>query len=97
MDGSKYLTAKQVQTRYGSKSRTWLYLKKNDPNFPKPTYIGRSKYFLIADLDAYDKAQMTNEAPSAPERTPECIANARAVKRARAGADRSEAANPSPK
>ncbi|MFY9957722.1 helix-turn-helix transcriptional regulator [Bradyrhizobium sp.] len=53
--GAKWATPLQVCDRYGGKSDMWLWRKiKDDPNFPKPFYMGRRRLFLVADLDAYD-------------------------------------------
>jgi hypothetical protein len=53
--GAKWATPIQVCDRYGGKSDMWLWRKiKDDPNFPKPFYMGRRRLFLVAALDAYD-------------------------------------------
>lgn len=34
----------------------WLERRlKNDPDFPKPTYFGRLRFWKVAELDAYDR------------------------------------------
>jgi hypothetical protein len=46
----------QVLRRYGNRSRMWLERKlKNDPEFPKPTYFGRMRFWKVVELDAYDR------------------------------------------
>jgi predicted DNA-binding transcriptional regulator AlpA len=50
-----WMTSNQVCNRYGGRSHMWLWRSiKNDPAFPKPTYMGRMQMFLVAEFDAYD-------------------------------------------
>jgi hypothetical protein len=52
---AKWISAKQVCTRYGGRSLMWLVRKvKSDPDFPKPTYFGPLRYWKPVDLDVYD-------------------------------------------
>jgi predicted DNA-binding transcriptional regulator AlpA len=61
---AKYLTTRQVLTRYGRDNPVWLWrLIKRDEAFPRPIIIGGSKYFAIADLDAYDAAAAARQIP----------------------------------
>ena len=51
-----FLPARKVWERYGVTSMTlhrWL----KDPNnsFPKPTYLGRLRYWRLADLEAWER------------------------------------------
>lgn len=53
-----YLPARAVWSRYGVTSMTlhrWL----RDPklNFPEPTYLGRFRYWRLADLEAWERSQ----------------------------------------
>ena len=50
-----FLTAQQVQARYGGVSRTWLWRRKSDnPEFPKPVKINGRKFWKIEALEAYE-------------------------------------------
>jgi hypothetical protein len=52
-----WVSAKQVCQRYGGRSNMWLVRKlQNDPTFPKPTYFGRLQFFLLENLETYDRA-----------------------------------------
>lgn len=54
-DSKKYLPARAVMDRYGGRSQMWLHRKlKNDPDFPKPLYIGRLRFWDEALLEAYE-------------------------------------------
>jgi predicted DNA-binding transcriptional regulator AlpA len=55
-----WANANQVRARYGGVSDMWLYRKvKNDPNFPKPVYLGRLMMFAVAELDEYDRIMIS--------------------------------------
>jgi hypothetical protein len=60
--GAVWISAQQVLARYGGRSEMWLNRKlygdkktKPDPDFPKPGYSGRLRFFKLAELDNYDK------------------------------------------
>ncbi|AZO38623.1 MAG: DNA-binding protein [Mesorhizobium sp.] len=63
MSTEVYLTAPQVLARYGISDMSlhrWL----NNPalSFPKPMVINRRRYFLEADLVAWERARAANAA-----------------------------------
>src|SRR5262245_34723259 len=44
-----------VRERYGGVSDMWIDRRlRSDPSFPKPRYIGRRRYFLLAELEAWE-------------------------------------------
>jgi predicted DNA-binding transcriptional regulator AlpA len=54
--GAVFISAPQVCDRYGGRSHMWLERKlQNDPAFPRPTYIGRLRFWVIAELEAYER------------------------------------------
>ena len=55
--GAKFATAPQVCERYGGRSQMWLWRKlRDDPKFPRPTYLGRLRFFKISELEEYEQA-----------------------------------------
>lgn len=54
-----YLTGPQVQARYQrSHVSLWRWVKDPDLGFPKPIKINRLNYFKLADLEAWEAAQL---------------------------------------
>ncbi|MHC2718258.1 hypothetical protein [Bradyrhizobium diazoefficiens] len=60
--GAVWISARQVLARYGGRSEMWLNRKlygdkktKPDPDFPKPAYSGRLRFFRLDELEQYDK------------------------------------------
>ena len=52
-----WITAAQVCSRYGGRSFMWLNRKLlNDPTFPRPSYDGRIRLFLLSQFDEYDRS-----------------------------------------
>ncbi len=52
---SKFVPARQVWERYGVTSMTLhRWLADEAMGFPKPTYIGRFRYWEREELDAFD-------------------------------------------
>jgi len=54
----QYLNAKQVRERY-SVSSSWILRKTKDQGFPHPAsrFGGRSRYWLLSDLVAWEMTQ----------------------------------------
>ncbi|YBV97399.1 DNA-binding protein [Phyllobacteriaceae bacterium JZ32] len=51
-----YLTAPQVLARYNITDMTlWRWLQDSELDFPKPTKINRRRYFLEAELIAWER------------------------------------------
>lgn len=65
--GQVYLTASQVRERYGdiADMTLWRWLRDPDLGFPQPEYRRRRRYWLAADLDAYD-ARIRAARPASP-------------------------------
>ncbi len=59
-----YLTAGQVQARYGGVSHMWLLRKQQSEGFPAPVRFGagRLRFWRIADLDRWDAAAIESGA-----------------------------------
>lgn len=56
-EGAVYITTQQLRDRYGGMSHMWLERKvRDDPDFPRPTYIGRLRFFKIDEVEAYERA-----------------------------------------
>ena len=53
----EYLPAEAVWRRYGVSSMTgWRWLQREDMKFPRPHYIGRCRYFRIAELEEWERS-----------------------------------------
>ena len=52
---NRYLPANKVWERYGVSSMTiWRWLHDERIGFPKPIYIGRFRYWNIAELEEWE-------------------------------------------
>jgi len=61
-----FIGTKQLLARYGGRSHMFVErLLKNDPTFPKPTFIGRLRFWKIADLEEWER-QRAAKAPPEP-------------------------------
>ncbi len=50
-----FLPARAVWERYGvSQMSLWRWLRDPDLSFPKPVYLGRYRYWRIAELEAWE-------------------------------------------
>lgn len=59
----KYLTAPQVRKRYNITDMTlWRWLQNPDLSFPRPIAINRRRYFVEADLVAWERARAAGKA-----------------------------------
>jgi predicted DNA-binding transcriptional regulator AlpA len=53
-----FLSARQIQERYGNVSRMWPYRRMADSGFPKPEKLGgRLRFWKLADLERWEKAR----------------------------------------
>ena len=60
---SVFLKTQQVQARYGGCSHMFIERRlKNDPTFPRPTFIGRLRFWRLSDLEAWEAAQADRKA-----------------------------------
>jgi predicted DNA-binding transcriptional regulator AlpA len=51
-----YIDAPQLLARFGGRSHMWLVrLLARDPTFPRPVKIGRLRFFVVADLEAWER------------------------------------------
>jgi predicted DNA-binding transcriptional regulator AlpA len=51
-----WMSARQVRARRGGCAPMTLdRLIKNDPDFPRPVYFGRLRFFKLADIEAYER------------------------------------------
>jgi hypothetical protein len=64
--GAVWISAQQVLARYGGRSPMWLERKLAekvsgkdnpafDPDFPKPSYSGRLRFWRLDELEKYDR------------------------------------------
>jgi hypothetical protein len=50
-----YLTAPQLQVRYGNRSDMWLTrIMERDPKFPRPIQIGRHRLWDVDQIEQYE-------------------------------------------
>jgi hypothetical protein len=62
----QYLPGRQVRDRYKVSDMTlWRWLRDSELKFPQPTIINRRRYWLIQDLEAWERARSSREAASA--------------------------------
>jgi predicted DNA-binding transcriptional regulator AlpA len=59
-----YLTARQVRARYGNASAMWIVRRLANDGFPKPIYLAGARFWRIADLDAWDAAEIAKPKPT---------------------------------
>jgi predicted DNA-binding transcriptional regulator AlpA len=52
-----YLKTRQVQRRYGVSHMFIARHLANDPTFPRPVFLGRLRFWRLADLEAWEVAQ----------------------------------------
>lgn len=58
-----FLPARLVWERYGVTSMTlWRWLRDEEMRFPRPVYLGRFRYWRVADLEAWETAQAERSA-----------------------------------
>jgi predicted DNA-binding transcriptional regulator AlpA len=58
MDKPNYIPARLVWERYLITSMTlWRWLHDTELGFPQPLYIGRFRYWKLADLEAWESAK----------------------------------------
>lgn len=54
----EYITSNQLRERYGGRSHMWIERRlKDDSGFPRPVYFGRFRYWLLSDLEKWERAQ----------------------------------------
>jgi predicted DNA-binding transcriptional regulator AlpA len=58
LDRSKYATAAQLRVRYGGRSQMWIYRRlKSDPDFPRPRKFGRLRFWLLSEIEDYERSR----------------------------------------
>ena len=64
-----FLTSTQVAARYGSVSQMtiWRWLRDKERNFPQPIYLGRRRFWRLADLEAWEAEQAGRGADASHE------------------------------
>jgi hypothetical protein len=59
-DPNALIPTSQVRSRYGNVSHMWVERRlKDDPNFPRPLYIAKRRYWRLAELIAWERAVAT--------------------------------------
>lgn len=54
-----YLTARQLQKRYGGRSHMWIERRlAADPDFPRPIYVGRLRFWRLDQIEEYERARV---------------------------------------
>jgi len=55
---TKYLPGREVSNRYGVSDMTlWRWLQNAELKFPKPTVINRRRYWLLEELEQWERAR----------------------------------------
>lgn len=51
-----FISAPQLLARYGGRSHMWLVrVLERDQTFPRPVYVGRLRFFPVAELAAWER------------------------------------------
>jgi predicted DNA-binding transcriptional regulator AlpA len=59
-ENAEFLNSKGLRQRYGGVSQMWIHRRLlNDPRFPRPSLIGKRRYWKISDLTNYERALAT--------------------------------------
>ena len=54
------IPAAKVRQRYGGRSHMWIERRLRDNSgFPAPIYIGRLRFWRLADLEEYERSLVT--------------------------------------
>jgi hypothetical protein len=54
------IPAAQVRARYGDVSHMWIERRLNDDSgFPRPRYIGRLRFWLLEELEVWERSLAT--------------------------------------
>jgi predicted DNA-binding transcriptional regulator AlpA len=54
--GAMFISAGQLRDRWGGLSLMTIARRlETDPDFPKPHYFGRLRFWKIADIEAYER------------------------------------------
>jgi predicted DNA-binding transcriptional regulator AlpA len=62
----QYLPGREVRDRYHVSDMTlWRWLRNAELKFPKPTVINRRRYWLVEELEAWDRARAEREGRAA--------------------------------
>ena len=58
---TKYLPGREVSNRYGVSDMTlWRWERDAELKFPKPTRINGRRYWLLVQLEAWERARASN-------------------------------------
>jgi hypothetical protein len=61
-----YLQTAQLRARYGGVSHMWVERRlAGDPDFPKPTYISKRRFWRLADLVAWERVNAARSVKAA--------------------------------
>jgi predicted DNA-binding transcriptional regulator AlpA len=65
-----YISTRQLRERYGGVSHMWIERRLNDdPQFPRPAYFGRRRFWSLAAIAAWERLTLCNSGrPSRVER-----------------------------
>ncbi len=67
-DTATYIPGPKVRTRYNVTDMTiYRWLNDEDMDFPRPYYFGRFRYWLLAELEAWERAQPRRRARTRDE------------------------------
>lgn len=59
-DLAHFINARQLRTRYGGVSHMWIERRlSSDPTFPKPRYVGTRRFWLLAAIENWERANAT--------------------------------------
>jgi hypothetical protein len=67
LDTDVYLDARAVRRRYGGRSdmALWRWVRNEALGFPSPIYIGKYRYWRLADLIAFERSRPTSKPDAA--------------------------------
>ena len=62
-DDDQHISTAQLRQRYGGVSHMWPERRlADDPDFPKPTYIAKRRYWRLGDLIAWERLKAAGAA-----------------------------------
>ncbi|WP_445215739.1 hypothetical protein ACKWRH_25320 [Bradyrhizobium sp. Pa8] len=65
-DPNALIPTSQVRARYGGVSHMWVERRlKDDPDFPRPLYIAKRRFWRLVELSAWERSVAARRQPIA--------------------------------
>lgn len=67
-----FIPTRQLRNRYGGVSHMWVERRLNeDPNFPRPRYLGQRRYWSVVELEEWERKAASNQKKAEEKRLPD--------------------------